>query len=59
MLTYREQRARIASDRAASFFLKSAADTLAKRDPVDALRDAEALVRLAKARLAEVEGLAI
>jgi hypothetical protein len=55
--TYREQRARILASPAASYWLKDAVRAAERRDIVDALRDAEQLAALIKARLGETQGL--
>lgn len=50
-----ELAAQIANDPAASYWLKSAVAAAAKRDPLDALCDAETLLKFCQARLAEVQ----
>jgi len=53
MATYRSLAAQIANDPSASFWLKAAILAAAKRDPVDALNDAEMLVEFCKLRNGE------
>lgn len=52
-MTYAAMLAAINADPAASFWLKGAIAYLDKRDPLDACRDAELLVKLQQTRLAE------
>jgi hypothetical protein len=51
-MNYKEMAAKIAADRAASYWLKAAVMAANQRDPVDALRDAEILLAFCNARLA-------
>lgn len=52
-MTYAAMLTAINADPAASFWLKGAIAYLDKRDPLDACRDAELLVKLQQTRLAE------
>lgn len=53
---YIETRAAIIADPAATYWLRDAMAALEKRDPVDALKDAETLLRLAQLRVTEILG---
>jgi hypothetical protein len=51
-MDYKEMAARIAASRAASYWLKAAIVAAEKRDPCDALRDAETLLAFCRAMCA-------
>lgn len=53
---YLEARASIISDPSATYWLREAMSSLEKRDPIDALNDAEALALLAQLRAKEILG---
>ena len=53
---YLETRAAIVADPAASYWLREAMAALEKRDPIDALKDAEALALLSQLRANEILG---
>lgn len=54
---YLEARAAIVADPSATYWLREAMTTLEKRDPLDALKDAEILALLAQLRAKEVLGM--
>jgi len=56
-LGYQEVRAAILSDPSASFWLREAMAALEKRDPLDALKDAETLALLAQLRAKKILGV--
>ena len=51
---YLEVRAAIVADPAATYWLRGAMAALEKRDPIDALKDAETLALLAQLRAKEI-----
>lgn len=53
---YLEVRTAIISDSSTTYWLRDAMATLEKRDPVDALKDAETLALLAQLRAKEIFG---
>jgi len=52
--SYTEQRAPIIASPCVSYWLKGAIMALEKRDPIDALNDAELLAELARARVDDI-----
>lgn len=53
---YLEARAEIIADPAATYWLRDAIASLDKRDPIDALKDAETLALLEQLRAKEILG---
>lgn len=53
--TFEQQRKAILADRCASYWLKTEVRALDLRDALDMVNDAEALLKVAKARLGEIE----
>lgn len=56
---YLETRASIVADPSATYWLREAMATLEKRDPLDALKDAEILALLAQLRAKEILGMSM
>jgi hypothetical protein len=57
MAIYKNRRDAIHSNISTSYWLRAAIEAMEKRDPIDALKDAEALAKLMQVRVNEMQGL--